>query len=283
VLALVAAILITSSLGELVLGRAAVDEALSPVISTCLTLLAVLGAHVLMLRVVERRPWSDIGFGAEQARPRALAWGALLGAVGVAVPVLLLLAASWLRVDTAPPGGAASWLRAAAAALALLAPAALLEELIFRGYPFMVLRESAGPVTALLLTGVIFGLVHAENPGASPGPLVIVALAGIFLGAVLLVTGSLWAAWTAHLAWNWVLAAVVHASVSGLPFETPVYRVVDAGPDWLTGGPWGPEGGAGAAAGILGALALLVAHRRRAHGGSFINALIARPERRGGS
>ncbi|MBV9879811.1 MAG: hypothetical protein JO180_04905, partial [Gemmatirosa sp.] len=42
---------------------------------------------------------------------------------------------------------------------------------------------------------------------------------------------------------------------------TPGYRTVDAGPDWLTGGPWGPEGGLAAGAGMLAALALLVRGR----------------------
>jgi hypothetical protein len=31
--------------------------------------------------------------------------------------------------------------------------------------------------------------------------------------------------------------------VSGLAMEAPRYRLVDAGPDWATGGAWGPEGG----------------------------------------
>jgi hypothetical protein len=38
--------------------------------------------------------------------------------------------------------------------------------------------------------------------------------------------------------------------------------VDDVGPAWLTGGKWGPEGGAAAAAGMLAGLAVLVAWRR---------------------
>jgi hypothetical protein len=34
--------------------------------------------------------------------------------------------------------------------------------------------------------------------------------------------------------------------VSGMPSRDPDYRVVETGPDWLTGGPWGPEGGVAA-------------------------------------
>jgi hypothetical protein len=37
------------------------------------------------------------------------------------------------------------------------------------------------------------------------------------------------------------------------------WRTIDSGPDWATGGPWGPEGGAAAAAGLLLTTFLLVA------------------------
>jgi len=59
-----------------------------------------------------------------------------------------------------------------------------------------------------------------------------------------------------------------HTAVSGLPLEAPDYRVVDAGPDWITGGPWGPEGGAAGGLGMLGALVYLYPRsnaRRRRH------------------
>ena len=73
--------------------------------------------------------------------------------------------------------------------------------------------------------------------------MILVALAGVFLAAVRIGTDSLYAAWAAHFAWNWVMAALFHTPVSGYAFEYPSYRYVDAGPDWATGGMWGPESG----------------------------------------
>jgi membrane protease YdiL (CAAX protease family) len=82
-------------------------------------------------------------------------------------------------------------------------------------------------------------------------------LAGFFLGSIFLATRSLYAATAAHFIWNWFMAAGLHTPVSGLPVSTPGYRVTDAGPDWLTGGSWGPEGGLAAAVGMFSILIYL--------------------------
>ena len=223
-------------------------------------LLAVLAAHAVMLRWVDRRDWSWVGFGREQAHPRILATGFVLGAAAILTPSAVLLAIGWLEPQ---PTSASGWLPATLRITIALLPAALFEELLLRGYVFAVLRESLGRGVALVGTSVVFGLLHLMNPSSGWRPTLLVTLAGLFLGCVLLATGSLYAAWMAHFAWNWVLAAALHAAVSGLPFDAPGYRVVDAGPDWATGGPWGPEGGAGAALGMALGLVYLVARRSR--------------------
>src|SRR3712207_7874899 len=57
-------------------------------------------------------------------------------------------------------------------------------------FPYTTLFRSG----ALLLTSVPFGLVHLQNPGADARSTLLVVLAGVFLGAVLLGTASLYAA-----------------------------------------------------------------------------------------
>lgn len=215
-------------------------------------------AHATMLRGIDKRPWAAVGLEAGAARPRVLIQGWLLGALTILVPSLVLLGTGWLAVRPSIQG---SWWLAAVQVSLFLLPAALGEELFSRGYIFATLREWLGWPVALLLTSIAFGLLHLANPGADMRSVTMVVLAGIFLGAVLLVTGSLYAAWMAHWAWNWIMAVPLHVVVSGLPLARPDYQVVDAGPDWITGGSWGPEGGAGAAAGMLIGLAYLYSRR----------------------
>lgn len=224
-------------------------------------LVGAVAATVVMAQLVDRRASSTLGLQATAARPRLLGVAAVLGALPIVTVSLLLAAAGLLDFQRTPDG---SWWGAAGAALVFLAGPALTEELVFRGYPFAVLRERWGTAVAVGLTSVVFGVVHAQNDGATPLALAFVVLAGVFLAGIRLLWDSLWAAWVAHLAWNWAMAALLHVAVSGSPFETPDYRLVDDGPDWLTGGAWGPEGGAAAGLGMLGGIGFLYLMARRA-------------------
>ncbi|MEX1187491.1 MAG: CPBP family intramembrane glutamic endopeptidase [Gemmatimonadaceae bacterium] len=210
--------------------------------------LGFLAAHVLMLRKIDRKDWSYVWLGRDAARPPKLVSGLALGALAAALPAGALLAMGQLTVADAPDG---AWWSAALLATAVLLPSAFAEELFARGYIFALLREAAGWKIALAATSIGFGLVHVANPGANWQSLSVVVLAGFFLGAIVLVTGSLYAATLAHFAWNWFIAAVLHMPVSGVPVVgSPDYRVVETGPDWLTGGSWGPEGGLAAGLGL---------------------------------
>ena len=250
-----------------------INEAVVPLVSSALALAGVrivlfpwallaaaVLAHVLTFRWASSPGWRTVRLDASAVNGRTLALSAVIGALAVAVPVLALIGVGWLQVVSAPPG---SSLAAALAIGIFLAPAALWEELMFRGYAFATLAEWWGSTAALGVTSAAFGLIHLTNAGASPSSIAVVVLAGIMLGGLLLVTRSLYAAFAAHLAWNWTLAGVFHTAVSGIPFATPDYRVVDAGPDWATGGAWGPEGGVGAALGLFGATIYLFARRAR--------------------
>jgi membrane protease YdiL (CAAX protease family) len=225
-----------------------------------LACVALLVSTFVCVRYVDRRGWDAVWLGRKAARPRLWGEGFVVGALAIGLPCLALVAAGQMRFSAAPE---ASWWAAAARVSWVLLPAALLEELLTRGYLFAVLRESVGWRPALALTSVVFGLFHVPNNGATVETITLVTLAGVLLGAIVLATNSLYAAWMAHFGWNWAMAVPLHSPVSGFPLATPDYQLVDAGPRWLTGGAWGPEGGLAAAAGMMAALIYLYTRQRR--------------------
>jgi membrane protease YdiL (CAAX protease family) len=212
-----------------------------------LMLLATLVAHVIALRQVDEEEWDTVAFGRDAWSRPHLGVGLGVGAAAIAATLALLLVSGGLRAEWLDDGsGPGTWLVASLRVLWVLAPAALWEELMFRGYLWRVAEDAAGSRVALWATSLGFGAVHLLNPGANGRTIAAVVLAGLCLGLVRQVTDSVPAAWLAHLAWNWVMAGVAHVPVSGLPFDAPGWQLVPAGPSWWSGGSWGPEGGAAA-------------------------------------
>ena len=243
--------LLASNVGVPMLTKVLPDASL-PWLSPALECLAVLVATRYAVLTLDKTGWWTVGLGASAWSAGALTLGMLAGALAIGIPTGLLIALGDLTFVAAPGGNE---VRTLLLSVAVLAPAALTEELLMRGYPFAVLRETWGWPAATALMSVVFGLLHLGNPGVTPLAIANVMAAGVFLAGIRVVTGSLAAAWAAHFAWNWTMSAGFHTVVSGLPFGTPDYRLVDTGPDWLSGGSWGPEGGVISAVGMLGAFA----------------------------
>jgi membrane protease YdiL (CAAX protease family) len=196
---------------------------------------------------------ADLRWAPPRAGLRGLGFGLALGAAaaGVALLAAVIVAGSHWSRDT---GGLGDYVAQVAKTSLVLAPAALSEEVIFRGLPLVLLAAAVGRGTALVLVaGLVFALFHGLNPGVTPLGLGNIALAGLFLGVAFYAPGGLWTAFGAHLGWNATLAAL-DAPVSGLPFSIPFidYRAGD--PVWLSGGRFGPEGGLLATGAITAAL-----------------------------
>jgi membrane protease YdiL (CAAX protease family) len=232
------ALLVLGALAALLLGARAVDP--REVVFQWISLASALIATWVMLRRTDKLPWGEAGLDRPAASPPILIRGAALGGLTIGAASVFLIAIHMLRIDPTGPG---DWWGQAGHSTILLLPAAFFEELFIRGYVFAILRRTAGWKLALIITSIVFGLLHVTNPGADAESILAVIVAGFFLGVVFLATRSLYAAGAAHFAWNWVMSGALHIAVSGIPSNDPDYRVVDSGPDWLTGGPWGPEGG----------------------------------------
>ena len=179
--------------------------------------------------------------------------GALAAGAALAIAVVSG-GAEWTRDE----GTAADYLQAATTTVLVLAPAALSEELLFRGVPLVLLASAVGRGTAVVLVAIVFSLAHFANPHVTMLGIGNIALAGIFLGLAFYAPGGIWTAWGAHLGWNAMLAAL-DTPVSGVPFRIPLLDYEPGGPAWLTGGRFGPESGLASTLALT--IAVLVARR----------------------
>ena len=203
-------------------------------------LVASLVASWIFVRIVERRPLRSLGLRLGTGGLSDLTIGTIAGALIVGSVVLAAALLQWVSWNAVSELG--SPLGAGLTIGGVLFVAAFVEELLFRGYPFQLLAKRFSPATAILVTSIAFGLLHAANPNVTRLALMNISLAGILLGVAYWRTGSLWFVTGVHFGWNWVMA-ISELSVSGIEMSMPTFEPAVTGPVLWTGGEFGPEGG----------------------------------------
>jgi len=194
----------------------------------------------MLLSVFDHRSFRTLGLWFYPGWWQETLWGVLLGVILILMVVLGMVISGALAIQglNHHPDLA----RALGSAAFLFLSAGLFEEVVFRGYPFQRLKDSFGVLGALLFFSVLFGLAHLGNPGSTALGTANTVLAGILLAVAYLKTKGLWLPTGLHWAWNYFLGPIFALPVSGTTVGPSLFQVVVSGPQWLTGGNYGPEG-----------------------------------------
>ena len=213
--------------------------------SEIVAFVAVLVVSIGLRRYLDRRSVASLGFAVRGPWVRLLCVGILLGAGMQLVANVLLWASGSAHVIGY--AGLHSDLQIVVVAIAILLPAAFVEEMSFRGYILQNVWEEWGLVPAIVVSSIGFAVLHMLNPHWREQ--LLLTIAGLVMFALwacmsLLFTKSLWLALGAHMAWNLFEGPVFGLPLSGLDMPVPtVVRQIVTGPQWLTGGSFGPEAG----------------------------------------
>jgi membrane protease YdiL (CAAX protease family) len=116
------------------------------------------------------------------------------------------------------------------------------EELFSRGYQLQTIASGLNLFWGAGLSAAVFGLIHLRNPHATWVSTAGIFFAGIFFAYAYIRTKQLWLPIGLHLGWNFFEGVVFGFPVSGLE----IYRLVRIqvnGPEFWTGGQFGPEAG----------------------------------------
>jgi membrane protease YdiL (CAAX protease family) len=225
-------------------------------------LLTVMVGSWLAGRLFDRRPWAAFGFHFSRSWWRDFAFGLALGAILMALIFLVELTAGWVQINALfSPPSTGSFFQGWIIQLFLFVCVGIYEEMLSRGYHLRNFAEGlnfrrVGPRAALLLACLIssisFGIGHLGNPNASIISTIIIAGAGVFLGLGYLLTGELAIPIGLHIAWNFFQGNVFGFPVSGTNAGASIISINQTGPEWITGGAFGPE------AGIIGLIAIFL-------------------------
>lgn len=209
------------------------DQPLLGIVSAALMAALALAVYAAFVRYIEQRPVSELAL---PSMSRELGLGLIAGVGLYTLCVAMLMLLGVYRIEAINPPS----LMLPSVAMAL--SSGVFEELLHRGTIFRNVEALAGSWIALLVSAVIFGMVHLTNPdGTMVGALAITIEAGLLLAALYLVTRRLWLSIGAHIAWNFTQSGIFSGSVSGA-FEQPgLVKAVIEGPELLTGGAFGME------------------------------------------
>lgn len=195
-------------------------------------------------RILDKRGFSSLGLRQDKYALRDFLAGFIIGAVMIAFLFVLHLAGGWAHfVGWNPNATSGDFLldNILGSTLAFCF-VAVGEELLSRGYQLQNLMEDLGPAWGLGISAVIFSLLHAGNPSYDWKAILGLTAAGLFLALGWVQTGTLWLPIGLHLGWNLFEGTIFGFHVSGLDVPSLLLLNVD-GPEWLTGGYFGPEAG----------------------------------------
>lgn len=115
------------------------------------------------------------------------------------------------------------------------------EEIIFRSFLIPMIQNRIGTLAALIISSLLFFVVHLGNPNASWMGMINLICGGLLMGLLFLKYKNIWMPTGFHASWNFVQSAFLGFPVSGLEIYSLV-ELEETGNDYITGGAFGYEG-----------------------------------------
>jgi membrane protease YdiL (CAAX protease family) len=266
---------ITLHLLGLAEGNVEIGEGSGPadILAYAFLILAMFAASVVPVMLLDRRKLGSLGLAFHSRWFRQLCHGLLAGIVFISAIVAVQAAVGTLRLAPAGVDGIVL-LRGFLMNLLVMVGVGFFEELMFRGYLLQVLAEGIGDfcnylretgraafstagsaertgmIVSAVLLSVPFGFVHYFNQGGTLTGAFSTGAAGLVLALAYFRTRSLWVPVGLHITWNFTMGWVYSLPVSGTHLEPLPFVPSVTGPEWLSGGTFGPEGSVLAFAGM---------------------------------
>jgi membrane protease YdiL (CAAX protease family) len=211
---------------------------------SCSAMIMIYPLLRIFRRYIDKKSFISLGLFINKRTLHQAGFGIVLGLVAISGAILILYVLGGCEIN------GFSWhdisltrvLGLVLASFVVMSIVGMTEELIMRGYIMGNLMEKVKPMSAILISSLLFMLMHLLNPGINLIAVTNIFLAGILLGLAFYRSGSLWLPIGLHFSWNFAQNGIYSLPVSGQPF-TGLVDVQLVGPELLTGSNFGIEGG----------------------------------------
>lgn len=194
------------------------------------------------IKFIEKRPFSTVGL----KRPglKLFTQGHATGIAMMGCTVIGIAIAGGYTVGAIAPALSSPGMLLYIVLLLLgFALQSSVEEFVFRGWLMSVLTRKFNILAAILINSALFAFMHF-NPDNAWYDNVNTLAFGLFASVWAFRANSIWGVMGWHAGWNWFTAIGFEVPITGLETGTAalIVQLNPAGPNWLNGGPVGPEG-----------------------------------------
>ena len=193
-------------------------------------------------RFVERRSLATMGLtGAHQLRKHLAGLAVGVGMTALAI-ISIWLAGGYVSQDFLPAFSSPASLFWIAILLACFVVQSGVEEFIFRGWLLSTATRRWNLTAGFIASSFAFTFLHF-SPHQPVREIVMAFIFGLFACAWAWRAGSIWGVMGWHAGWNWFTGVGFGVPITGLDLQLSalLVQLTPSGPEFLTGGPAGPE------------------------------------------
>ncbi|MCK5402123.1 MAG: CPBP family intramembrane metalloprotease [Flavobacteriaceae bacterium] len=215
----------------------------------------LIGTFVLLwgfIKWVDKEKFITLGFQIKN-RLNNIALGILIGLLIMAVGYLALMVLEEIEYHTIVYS-----IKEILISVLIFSIVSIVEEVLFRGYVLRNLMLSFNKYIALIVSSLLFALMHGFNPNMDWFSYLDLFLAGMLLGVSYIYTKNLWFPIALHFSWNF-FQTLFGFNVSGQDFYSLIeFQITEK--NILNGGDFGFEGSVLSIIAQLFVIALVLFH-----------------------
>lgn len=193
---------------------------------------------IIAWKFVMKRPLREMGLGPLNIHYKELLTGLLFGIVSISLVFLCILLSGNAHVKSWTPNFTIDTV----IYLAIFISVGFAEEIYGRGFIMSVLKQTRNIPVILIVSSVIFSLLHSLNSGIGIIPYINIFLVGTLFAYIYIKSGSIWMSIGYHITWNYFQGNVFGFKVSGMN-TNGIFSTVYTKNNMFNGGAFGPEGG----------------------------------------
>ena len=137
------------------------------------------------------------------------------------------------------------------------------EEILIRGYLMVNIGKKHKMSTAIIISSIIFSIIHGLNPGMNIIPIINLILISIFFSLYVISFDNIWGACGIHSVWNFVQGNFYGIAVSGIKTADTIFVSTNVvGKEFINGGMFGLEGGIAVSIVVIVSIVILLIYMK---------------------